>query len=119
MRTGWTTATGAAVAVVLVVVIAYELVVLGPQGVGVTEAAQSHLFIAAVAVAAAGVAAGVRAAAVLLGSVAGTAVAVLLAFASGNGPDEGDGFLWLSVASLAISLVAAVVAVLVARRIRA
>lgn len=119
MRAGWAAATSASVAVVLAVAIVYELVVLDPQGVGVKEAVQAHLFIALVAATAAGVAAWVRVAAVLLGSAAGTGVALLFAFASGNGPDEGDGFFWLTVASLGVSLMAAVVAVLVARRIRA
>lgn len=118
MRAGWAAATSASVAVVLAVAIVYELVVLDPQGVGVTEAVQAHLFIALVAATAAGVAAWVRVAAVLLGSAAGTGVALLFAFASGNGPDEGDGFFWLVVGALLVSMVGAVVASVVGARLR-
>lgn len=126
-RYWWVASTCAAVVVVVAVLIGYELLVVGPQGASAGDMVESHLFVAAVAAVAGATATaflclgpgpGTGLIAIFLGTAAGGGVAASLAAVTGNGPDEGDGFLWLMVASLLISLLGAGVATLVATRLR-
>ncbi len=113
----------ASVGLVLTALAAYELLVLGPaEGVSARDTAATYLFAGGTAAVAGGVAAaitsqgsgaGLSVVGVFTGTASGTAAAAVLAMATGNGPDEGDGFFWLVVASLVVSAVAAVVAMAV------
>jgi hypothetical protein len=125
-RYRWLLSPSAGVGTVLAALSAY-LLALGPQGTPARDLIEAYLFVAVVAAVAAvtsavqtghGRSLGRAAAAVTVGTAAGGVFAMWLAVMTGNGPDEGDGFFWLTAAHVIVSLVAAVAAMLAARRLR-
>jgi hypothetical protein len=127
MRFWWALSVCVTVVGLLAALVGYDVFVIGPRGASVSETVKSYLSVSAVVASAAATAAGLVTlgpgvgsvfSALFLGTVAGGGVAVLLAVVTGNGPDEGDGFFWLTVASLAVSLLGASVSLIAARRLR-